>query len=73
MPPDRKASEKSPSKQKVKTDVNDRFGHLDIAAVLGTSVHGHIIVGKNGHASLVDLKQHWTSRSCLAILTNSAL
>jgi DNA repair protein RadC len=29
---------------------------VDIAAPLGISVHHHIIVGKNGHASLKGLK-----------------
>ena len=29
---------------------------IDIAAPLGISVHDHIIVGKNGHASLKGLK-----------------
>ena len=29
---------------------------IDIAAPLGISVHGHIIVGRNGHASLKGLK-----------------
>jgi len=29
---------------------------VDIAAPLGISVHDHIIVGKNGHASLKGMK-----------------
>jgi DNA repair protein RadC len=29
---------------------------IDIAAPLGISVHDHIIVGKNGHASLKGMK-----------------
>jgi DNA repair protein RadC len=29
---------------------------IDIASPLGISVHDHIIVGKNGHASLKGLK-----------------
>jgi len=29
---------------------------VDIASQLGISVHDHIIVGKNGHASLKGLK-----------------
>jgi DNA repair protein RadC len=29
---------------------------IDIAAPLGISVHDHIIVGKNGHASFKGLK-----------------
>ena len=29
---------------------------VDIAATLGIGVHDHIIVGKNGHASLKGLK-----------------
>jgi len=31
-------------------------GIIDIATPLGISVHDHIIVGKNGHASLRGLK-----------------
>jgi DNA repair protein RadC len=29
---------------------------IDIAAPFGTSVHDHIIVGKNGHASLKGMR-----------------
>ncbi|MDB5520533.1 MAG: hypothetical protein JWQ82_130, partial [Tardiphaga sp.] len=29
---------------------------IDIASPLGISVHDHIIVGKNGHASLKGMK-----------------
>ena len=29
---------------------------IDIAALLGISVHDHIIVGKNGHASLKGMR-----------------
>jgi DNA repair protein RadC len=34
---------------------------IQIATPLGISVHDHIIVGKNGHASLKGLKLIWSS------------
>jgi DNA repair protein RadC len=37
-------------------DVQMTKAIIDIAAPLGISVHDHIIVGKNGHASLKGLK-----------------
>jgi len=37
----------------------------DVAAPLGISVHAHIIVGKNGHASLRGLKLIWRCRPCI--------
>ena len=33
----------------------------DIATPLGISVHDHIIVGKNGHASLKGMRLIWLS------------
>jgi DNA repair protein RadC len=32
---------------------------IDIATPLGIAVHGHIIVGKNGHASLKGMRLIW--------------
>jgi DNA repair protein RadC len=37
-------------------DVQMTLAIVDIATPLGISVHDHIIVGKNGHASLKALK-----------------
>jgi DNA repair protein RadC len=37
-------------------DIHMTKAIIDIATPLGISVHDHIIVGKNGHASLKGLK-----------------
>jgi DNA repair protein RadC len=37
-------------------DIHMTKAIIDIAGPLGISVHDHIIVGKNGHASLKGLK-----------------
>jgi DNA repair protein RadC len=39
-----------------KADIQMTKAIIDIAAPLGISVHDHIIVGKNGHASMKGLK-----------------
>jgi DNA repair protein RadC len=37
-------------------DIQLTTANVDIATPLGISVHDHIIVGKNGHASLKGMK-----------------